>query len=317
MGYMALRKKKKREDFIFSIFLIIIIIASFLPFIRQTNELSFLTDEFRLQYFLISGLIFLLTFYKKRFKTSLIAFFLAILNLAVIASHINFFEKPNLKNWNFNFAFYRFADFQGENHNRIIDDLNQKDQDLVIILDLAPDLTQNILKDLEPSWSIKHANCYQGRDCLILSRFEVKDYGKISFLESYNDYALWVSYLNQDHLFTVVVFNEGEFNFDYINKNYKIHKLSSFIKSRDEPVILMGGFSSVPWSQRYSSFETEASLFTKGGLKPNWPSPLFWPLRLPMDHIYAHAGIDVLISELKKFKEINYRVLKGKIFISK
>ncbi|MGD9638104.1 MAG: endonuclease/exonuclease/phosphatase family protein, partial [Alphaproteobacteria bacterium] len=232
-------------------------------------------------------------------------------------SHINFFDnqkvKPVSEN-SLNFVVYHSSKDNTSTNNLIFDNLKKQKKDFIFIIDAPKDLTNYIEQSSNP-FSVKQINCFKDTQCVILSRFDAVDSGEFELSDS--NKALWASYSYNNKMFTTLLLNEGTFSSKYFNKNKSITRLIDFIKSRDEPVILIGGFNSVPWSKRFKSLETEASLFSKSGLEPNWPSVLPLPLRLPLDHIYAHPGINLFNVGLQAIPDSNYRAISGTLSIPK
>lgn len=315
MGYMSLRKKNKRENFIFSASIIILTIITFLPMITNQDTALF-ADEFRLQYFLCSILLFLITLIKKRFKASLIYFFIALSNIAIIASCIDFFgsnSKLETTYQEYSFTLQKISDQNLNDKKEFLYNLKKQNSDFVLIANTSSDFSKDIIKNSNNHSFAKQVSCYKNRNCLILSKLNAKNFGEITLSDEQK--ALWVSFSDKNKNFTVILFNENNFHYKYSNKNLK--KLVDFIKSKDEPVILSGGFASVPWSQRFKIFENDAKLISKSGLNPNWPSYLIWPLRLPLDHIYTHQGINISSIKLKKLSKFNALAVTGNFLIQK
>lgn len=58
-------------------------------------------------------------------------------------------------------------------------------------------------------------------------------------------------------------------------------------------LIVMGDFNSAPWSRVQKAFRTATGLDNESGWLLTWPSWLFKPLRLPLDHVLSRGHLAV------------------------
>ena len=124
---------------------------------------------------------------------------------------------------------------------------------------------------------------------LILARTPSVDRGYAA-----QEVGLWISRVIGTRKLTLLL---SKIDDPWTEKNYyeakqKIFELSDFIRSRDEPVIVMGNFGASGWSWLLKDFESYAELKPQGKLlESGTDKPLY--SRRPTDHIYTHPGIEV------------------------
>lgn len=69
--------------------------------------------------------------------------------------------------------------------------------------------------------------------------------------------------------------------------------LAKYLNSLPGDLIVMGDFNSAPWSRVQRAFRDKTGLGNRAGWDLTWPSWLYWPLRLPLDHVLARGRLTV------------------------
>jgi endonuclease/exonuclease/phosphatase (EEP) superfamily protein YafD len=69
--------------------------------------------------------------------------------------------------------------------------------------------------------------------------------------------------------------------------------LALFLETQPTDLILMGDLNGAPWGRVQRAFRAKTVLDNHAGWDFTWPSPLPWPLRLPLDHVLARGHLVV------------------------
>jgi endonuclease/exonuclease/phosphatase (EEP) superfamily protein YafD len=69
--------------------------------------------------------------------------------------------------------------------------------------------------------------------------------------------------------------------------------LSGYARSLGKDQIVMGDFSSTPWSDLQVAFRNATALDNRGPLVASWPAALPAPLRVPIDSVFVGGGLSL------------------------
>lgn len=70
--------------------------------------------------------------------------------------------------------------------------------------------------------------------------------------------------------------------------------LAKVLSGLSPDLIVMGDWNSAPWSRVQRSFRAATGLDNQAGWVPTWPSWMFAPLRLPLDHVLSRGHLVVM-----------------------
>ena len=65
--------------------------------------------------------------------------------------------------------------------------------------------------------------------------------------------------------------------------------LAMYLNGLPNDLVVMGDFNGAPWSSIQRAFRDKTGLNNQAGWDLTWPSWLYWPLRLPLDHVLARG----------------------------
>jgi endonuclease/exonuclease/phosphatase (EEP) superfamily protein YafD len=66
-----------------------------------------------------------------------------------------------------------------------------------------------------------------------------------------------------------------------------------YLNGLPNDLVVMGDFNGAPWSSIQRAFRDRTGLSNQAGWDFTWPSRLYWPLRLPLDHVLARGHLVV------------------------
>jgi endonuclease/exonuclease/phosphatase (EEP) superfamily protein YafD len=134
----------------------------------------------------------------------------------------------------------------------------------------------------------------------VFSKFPFVSAQRIAIPQSRNHYSI-MEFLTPQHaipltlleLHTIPPVSVTAFR----QRNHELGTLAKVASHvRGHPVLLVGDFNITPYSTFYKALEAESGLFNAmRGFMPigTWPSGLFGPLRIPIDHLLISGSIKV------------------------
>lgn len=69
--------------------------------------------------------------------------------------------------------------------------------------------------------------------------------------------------------------------------------LAMYLNGLPNDLVVMGDLNGAPWSSIQRAFRDRTGLDNQAGWDFTWPSWLYWPLRLPLDHVLARGHLAV------------------------
>ncbi len=228
-----------------------------------------------------------------RWYTNLFAFVVFIINLTAILSSSNLFMSKNtLKDTDKLFKIYY--------HNNVVSEYDTLMQikhinpDIFIYTNKTP-VSDNLKQELSAFSSLNIAKTKNGEDIVFGSKYEALDIGHIPFNKNEETIATWATYEANNRVFTVIAVSMPPIEHLYKRANKDLIKyLQDFIISRDEPVVILGDFSSSPWSKYLRELKIKTNLTHKSGQTLSYPSYIPWFLRLSNFSLFAHEGIKII-----------------------
>lgn len=327
MRELFFRKKRKFSHIVMLITLALLTILSESRIILGSKD-CFLADMFqhyRLFYVFLSLVIFISCLFIKKFKSSIWALLIAIINIFVIASYINLFETESITNpETYKDAptlsiFYldmqektdaSFNDMKVNNQSKkrykdLIEYIKSGETDLFIFTKIDYSFFDE-LANIE-IYPFRHTNAHikNSNRTIILSKYPFEKIGYLQTSSKSNE--LWISYKIGYKQFTLATFSIESFLgcMDCWQDNKaQMNEIAEFAHNSDQPIIAVGNFNAVPWSDLMSSLIERGDLRPKQGLMLTYPWYLPTFLRIPVDHILAQKGIDVIKAKYHKELDI-------------
>lgn len=316
MGYLSKRKFEERERYFITGLLIIIPLLTLLGTLGRSLDwrLDYL-GEFKVQAAFLSLLLFVWCLFKQRWIEMSVFFILAVMNLALVTSHYHLTEKESTlpdDSYLFTVLYQNLkdADDKSEQISRI---LESSDADIVLWANVPAEVYRR-LNDIKGPYTLQNQTFDKsGRMKLVLARTPGTARGEIGDKE-----AIWVSRVIGTRKLTFVL---AALDNPWSEKNYgpakkEIFDIADFARSRDEPVVVVGGFGAAGWSYLLRDLEKHAGLQSQGTvvLTSSPDKPFF--LRRPADHIYTHPGIEVHDLRMTKSLGTDYSGLTATLKIA-
>ena len=298
MGYLTKRKAEKRQKKLVACLVVILASFSFANiFPLESWKCDFLA-QFRLQYVIAAVILTLFCLTAHRWKSSVCAIIILIINLSLMMAHINFSNtdfKPQevpLKILIFN------TKIENQNNDAVLKTIRNSGADYAFLMEVSKDRLKSF-NNLRPPYRFKHEYIHSGSQeysSVILSRKSFRETGviKVKNLPS----GLWVKIRHNQKNIVFIGTHLKPFSSDkgYKDAEKQINAFTDFIRNQNDSVVVMGGFNAAPWTPLLYTFERKGGLKAKGGLLPSWNSKLPWIFRIPQDYVYTHQGIDVFES---------------------
>lgn len=294
MGYLSKRKNEERERYLLIILLMAIPLITLLGTMgRSMNWRIDLLGEFKVQAALLSFLLFFWCMYKRFWYAASMFILLAAFNLALVSSRYHLTEKATIIPVEGHSLRFLYQDLKGaDDKGALLENiLDRADADVVLWSNVPVEIYRH-LNDIKGSYSLQNqTHDKHGNMMLFLSRTPSTARGEVP-----DNAGLWVSRVLGTRKLTLVMTSLGR---PWSEKSYeeadnKVRSLASFAQSRDEPVVLVGGFGATGWSYLLKSLETDGGLSPKGTVVLTYPATLPFFMRRPTDHVYTHPGIDVV-----------------------
>ncbi|MCP4393713.1 MAG: hypothetical protein GY804_05530 [Alphaproteobacteria bacterium] len=325
-------RKKSRISYIGIALILMVLTVLSKPMLILGGNDCFLADvlqHFRLLYVFLAAIVAVLLAFFKKNKSALWAVLIVISNLFVVASHVNLFETESVswegmppdiptiqmmfldmgsdlspQNSAYNLAeIYNIeeSDYNKKRWRDLIDYIKTGETDVFVFSGISGAFFEQLEKiDIYP---YRHTNIHikNSDETIILSKYPFK---KMGYLQT-SDYGdeLWFSYDIGGRLFTMVASSSSVFikSIDSWKQN-KDHmaEMAEFAHDSELPVVVVGNFNSVPWSNLLAPLMERGGFYPKQGLMLTYPSSLPAFLRFPIDHVFAQKGVDVVDAKYHK-----------------
>ncbi len=293
MGYLAKRKHEERERYLLISLLMLIPLVTLLGTLGRSLDwhLDYL-GEFKVQAALLSGLLVFWCLFRKRWYAAVLFFVLALFNLALVSSRYHLSERVSALPPDAHVFSILYQDLKGadEKAPEIRAVMDNSDADVVLWTNVPVDIYRR-LNEIKGAYTLQNQSLDKhGHMMLVLARSPSTGRGLIP-----GNAGIWLSRVVGTRKLTVVLTSlaspwseEG-----YEAAQEKVTRLANFVRGRDEPVVLVGGFGAAAWSYLLKDLETEGGLDPKGTVALTYPAGLPVFMRRPTDHIYTHPGIEV------------------------
>lgn len=293
MGYLSKRKFQERERSTTLFLLMAIPTLTLLGTLGRSADwrLDYI-GEFKTQAAFLSMALCVWCVVKKRWMESAVFVLFAVLNLALVASHYHLSEQESrLPEDSYRFTFL-YQDLKGadEHDDDVRRVLDSTDADLVLWTNVPVEIYRK-LNEIKGAYYLQNQSFNkQGKMMLILARTPGTARGLVD-----DDAGIWVSRVIGTRKLTLALTSLGD---PWSRKSYKtasdkIAALSNFVRSRDEPVVLIGGFGASGWSYLLKPLEDVGGLQTDSTVVLTAGANRPWFLRRPSDYVYVHPGMEV------------------------
>lgn len=317
MGYLSKRKFIERERSLTLLLLMLIPLITLIGTLgRSFNWYLDYIGEFKLQAAIISGILSLWCIVKQRWLEMVIYIIFLIINLLLIASHYHLSMSESLlpeDSYELKFLYQNLKETTKTDISKIHSQLSNSKANLILWTNVPADIYRNLNKIKGNFILLNQTPNKEGKMMLILADSPALDRGLIK-----NDSGTWISLkIGNRRASIALTFLDNPWNkenYDLAKK--KIFEISQFANSRDDPLILFGGFGASGWSYLLRDLEKSASLKTEGKilLTTNAKLPRFF--RRPTDSVYAHPGIEIDNLEEDSSLRTRHLGIKGVIRIA-
>ena len=296
MGYFTQRKNKKRNTKLLFFIITFLLLCSFLGFNSEKSSFYGLINEYRPQYVLISLFLMLFSPFYGRWFTHLFSSLILIINLVVILSSSNLFvQKNKIENTDEIITTYYHNDVVSEYD--VLMQIKHHNPDIFIYTNKnksSDGLKTTLLAKEKGFKFIDIVTTKKQEEMVFASKYETLDSGHIPLNNVEGIIGTWATYDINSKVFTLIAVSMPKISELYKSKNKDlIRYLQDFIISRDEPVVILGDFSSSPWSGYLRRLKIKTRIKHKSGQTLNYPSSLPWFLRLSNFSLFAHNGIKI------------------------
>ncbi len=296
MGYMEKRKHQKRETAAISFLILILTIASFLPFLANLDWKFDLLGEFRFYYILISFLLVLYCLWVKKWLGAILALLIIIANSAIIYAYAGRPFNQNAKELDgetFSLLLYS-PQAEQKNWNDLQNILSKENPAVALILKVKDEQKESFRQMNKSVYQMKDMQLGENNSTMIISSHPFSASGDLN--DNHGAVAPWVTFNVSGRPISIVgadISEPWKGAKAYQKAKRTVLALAEFSKSRDEPTILAGNFSAASGSELLRPLSSLAELRALEGIQPVYPSflPIF--LRFTPDHVYTHPGIVV------------------------
>ncbi|MBR1945298.1 MAG: hypothetical protein IJ846_03295 [Alphaproteobacteria bacterium] len=310
MGYLSKRKFEEREHFLITGLLFLIPVLTLLSTLgRSLNWRLDYAGEFKMQAAGLSFLLFFWCLFKQRWGKMFVFLLCALLNLILMASHSHLTQKKSdlpEDSHIFTVLYQNMKDSENS-LDRIQYMMESIQTDLVMWTNVPIEVYRH-LEDVIGSYSLQNQTLdTTGKMKLVFSRTPSVDRG-----ETLGEDSLWVSRVVETRKLTfLLTFFDNPWN----EKNYdkakqEVFELSNFVRSRDEPVVLIGNLGASAWSWLLNDLEAYAGLKPQGKLLVSGMDMPFYSRR-PTDHIYTHPGIETADIKAKDWLKTGHNAISA------
>lgn len=298
MGYLIQRRRKQRERALIITLLVVLSTLSLVGLFDSWNWQFDYVGEYRLQYAVLAAMLCAFCSLRQRWSAFLVAVIVLIMNVSLMASHVSLSEPKPIGS--------SVESFRLLTHNmgaknlhleEIVDSIRNNGADIVVLHEISTK-SLSIIDILGNDYPYKLASVASNNNednekiisSIILSKIPWQEQGQVE-----GGYGLWVTFDIKGRELTIATTKmESPWSFDGFYKAKKqVSNLVSFVRERDEPVVLVGNMGATPWARILRALELEAGLSVRERLLPTRYAYYPWVMRLPVDHIYAHPGIDI------------------------
>ncbi len=301
MGYLKEKQKIKKTSKLILFSAVILSILTFSGLIINNDIINFL-DEFRLQYLFITFFFFGFSLLRRRFYASLIFTFLIIVNFFVVTAQNQILVKEYAGKNPFIFkTLVHRMDDDNKDFSQLAKLIETEDPNIAVVFSSKDNIDNRFNNyNYNIQESIDNGDFIQ-----VLSKYPYSE--KIAINDSTGKkigYLLHFSTLKRPISIVVTTLSpRSEFK-----ENQDIKTLQSIlavINTRNEPVMIIGGFNYNPWSNIFSGLR-DIAFKTQAGLTPDFPSYLPYPLRLSSNYIYTLPGLSIFETEILEKTSSNY-----------
>ncbi len=296
MGYLSKRKFEEREHFLVTglFFLLPVLTLAGTLGRSMSWRLDYL-GEFKMQTAALSFILFFWCAIKQSWGKMFIFLLCALLNLALMASHSYLTQKKSGLPDDAHTFTVLYQNMKGsENRLDQVRDLMENAQTDLIMWTNVPVEVYRRLTNLTGSYYLQNQTLdTTGKMKLIFSKTPGVGRG-----ETLGENSLWVSRVVETRKLTFLLayFDNPWSEKKYAKTQTEVYALADFIRSRDEPVVLIGNLGASAWSWLLNDLETYAGLKPQDKLMTSGTDLPFY-LRRPTDHIYTHPGIETVSIE--------------------
>ena len=293
MGYLSKRKFQERERSTTLFLLMAIPTLTLLGTLGRSADWRLdYVGEFKTQAAFLSIALALWCIIKKRWLETTVFVVFAVLNLALVASHYHLSEQESRLPDDYSHFTFLYQDLKGadENADAVRRVMDAADADVVFWTNVPVDIYRK-LNEIKGGYYLQNQSFNkQGKMMLIMARTPGTARGLVD-----DDAGIWVSRVVGTRKLTLTLTSMGD---PWSKKGYKtavekVAALANFVRSRDEPVVLIGGFGASGWSYLLKPLEDIGGLQTDSTVVLTSAANRPWFLRRPTDYVYVHPGMEV------------------------
>lgn len=308
MGYLSKRKFEEREHFLITGLLFFIPVLTVLSTLgRSLNWCLDYAGEFKIQAACLSIILFFWCLFKQSWGKMFVFLFCALLNLILMATHSHLTQKKSDLPEDSHVFTVLYQNMKGaENSLDQVRRLMEKTQTDLVFWTNVPVEVYRHLEDVIGDYSLQNQTLdTSGKMKLVFSKTPSVDRG-----ETLKEEGLWVSRVVETRKLTfLLTFFDNPWNEKaYGETKQKIFELADFVRSRDEPVVLIGNFGASSWSWLLNDLEAYAGLKPQGKLLASGTDMPFYSRR-PIDHIYTHPGIETVDIKTKDWLQTGHKAI--------
>lgn len=293
MGYLSKRKFEEREHFLITGMVVLLPVLTLIGTLgRSINWRLDYLGEFKMQAASLGFIFFFWCLFKQSWFKMTVFLFCAVLNLTLMASHSYLTQKKSDLPEDSHIFTVMYQNMKGSEHSldAVERMMENADTDIVMWTNVPPEIYRH-LENVRGSYQLQNqTQDTSGKMKLIFARTPGVDRGKIK-----GENSLWVSRVVETRKLTLVLsfFDDPWSEKNYADAKKEVFELADFIRSRDEPVVLIGNLGASAWSWLLNDLESYAGLKPQGKL---WASGTDMPFysRRQTYHIYTHPGMETV-----------------------
>ncbi len=302
MGYFAKKQKARKTSIFIFISTIFLAAISSCGLFEKNNSFCILIDEYRLQFILISTLLAFFALIKKRFYASIIFGLIAGFNFWIIVSENDILvEEYAGKNPTVFSTLVHKMEQNHDDYNQVLEIIKNKNPKIAILflnnkkLEKPIKNFKNTVTDsLENGESIQILSNYSHTKKVSLFN---KNDEKIGFAVDYNKFKRPIT--------LIVTSLSNRMNLKNEDNIEDLNSIIDFVKSKNNPVMIVGGFNNNPWSNIFDNLKS-AEFSTQSGLYPDYNSILPLPFRISSNYIFSNPGISIFDIEILEKTNSDY-----------
>jgi endonuclease/exonuclease/phosphatase (EEP) superfamily protein YafD len=311
MNTLKHRLIKVIPSFLFLAIILLTVISS-VSSILGSNLIFEIISHFKLQYLILSVLLFCWLLLTRSQKSLILSSIFCITLLLVevlpwyIPHTIQTEINPNkLKILSLN------INIQNQDYDKVVSFIRQEKLDIAVILENTGYWIKplNSLKDILP-YSMFDANAPGSLGIAVYSKFPLKN-ASIEFLGIPSNPSIFANLtINEQDISLIATHppppkSSGLFE----GRNKQLEEIKKYVKSLSNPVVMIGDFNTTMWSYYYKKFVSDTNLRNASqgfGIIPTWPrkttysiysrlpSTILWLLSIPIDQCLISPEIQVM-----------------------